>query len=179
MAMGRGVATVEARAERPPASALSDLLNDLVRLLMGLPNRVYCARPVRASGSIGGHVRHVLDHVAALVAAGRSAPLSYDHRARGTPVESDSHAAVREILRLNAALERWTGSSLDFPMAVNSMISDDGRTVTGWSTAGRELAFVVSHTIHHQAMIAVLLELQGYEVTNERFGYAASTPGPQ
>ena len=176
MGTSRSVAAVEAHAGRPPASALSDLLDDLMRLLMGLPNQVYCARPVRASGSIGAHVRHVLDHVAALVAASPCTPMSYDHRARGTPVESDSHAAVRELLRLNAALERWGGSSLDSPMAVNSMISDDGRTVTGWSTAGRELAFVVSHTIHHQAIIAVLLELQGYEVESERFGYAPSTP---
>ena len=36
--------------------------------------------------------------------------------------------------------------------------------MTGWSTLGRELAYVNSHTIHHQALIAVLLELAGVPV---------------
>jgi uncharacterized damage-inducible protein DinB len=176
MITGQRIAAVDSDSERSPGSALSELLDDLMRLLMGVPDHVYSARPARGSGSIGGHVRHVLDHIAALVAASPRAPLSYDHRSRGTPVESDPHAAVREILKLNGALERWEGLPLESPVAVRSMISDDGRTVTGWSSAGRELAFVVSHTIHHYAMIALLLEMQGYEVANERFGYAPSTP---
>ena len=56
-----------------------------------------------------------------------------------------------------------------------SMISPSGETVTGWSTLARELAFVVSHTIHHQAIIAVLLALHGHAVP-ERFGHSPSTP---
>jgi hypothetical protein len=37
------------------------------------------------------------------------------------------------------------------------------------------LAFVVSHTIHHQAMIGVLLATRGHTVPH-RFGLAPSTP---
>jgi len=40
----------------------------------------------------------------------------------------------------------------------------------------RELAFVMNHTIHHQAIIALLLEFQGREPLDDRFGYAPSTP---
>jgi uncharacterized damage-inducible protein DinB len=40
---------------------------------------------------------------------------------------------------------------------------------------GRELAFVINHTIHHQALIAVLLAWHGIEVA-PRFGVAPSTP---
>ena len=36
--------------------------------------------------------------------------------------------------------------------------------MTGWSTLARELAFVVSHTIHHQAIIGVLLAIHGHAV---------------
>jgi uncharacterized damage-inducible protein DinB len=44
-----------------------------------------------------------------------------------------------------------------------------------WSTHARELAFVISHTIHHCALMAVLLAVQGIPVPY-RFGYAPSTP---
>ena len=63
--------------------------------------------------------------------------------------------AVRQILRLKRGLEAWSTRSLDETIRVTSMISPSGAAVTGWSTLARELAFVVSHTIHHQAIIGV------------------------
>jgi uncharacterized damage-inducible protein DinB len=162
-------------AHRPPVSALRERLDELMRLVMTLPAEVYRARTTNASGAIGEHVRHVLDHVSALVAASAALVLTYDHRTRGTSVESDPSAAGREMMRLDAALERWTDRSLDEPIAVASLAAD-GQSVIGWSTLARELAFVMSHTIHHQAIIALLLEFQGRAPLDERFGYAPSTP---
>jgi uncharacterized damage-inducible protein DinB len=161
---------------RHPAHALRDRLDELMRLVMTLPIEVYGARTTRVSGAIGEHVRHALDHVAALVAAPPSTVLSYDGRTRGTAIESDPAAAVREIMRLDAALQRWSHRSLEEPVAVTAIMSPDGQTVTGWSSLGRELAFVLSHTIHHQAIVALLLEGQGCRLTDDRFGVAPSTP---
>jgi uncharacterized damage-inducible protein DinB len=45
------------------------------------------------------------------------------------------------------------------------------------SSLGRELAFVLNHTVHHQALLAVLLAVQGRRVP-VGFGYAPSTPRP-
>ena len=42
------------------------------------------------------------------------------------------------------------------------------------TTAGRELAFVLSHTIHHNALIDVMARTLGVPVP-DRFGYAPST----
>jgi len=42
------------------------------------------------------------------------------------------------------------------------------------TTVGRELAFVLSHTVHHNALIAVMAKTLGVPVP-ERFGYAPST----
>jgi uncharacterized damage-inducible protein DinB len=141
-----------------------------------VPPEVYRARTTNASGAVGEHVRHVLDHVSALIGVSPTLVLSYDHRTRGSSVESDPSAAVREMMRLDAALERWTDRSLHEPIAVASQVAADGQSVTGWSTLARELAFVMTHTIHHQAIIALLLEFQGREPLDERFGYAPSTP---
>jgi uncharacterized damage-inducible protein DinB len=161
------------------SAALRRLLADMAGVVMGLPAEVYRTRVARSSGTIGAHVRHTLDHVAALIAASPTAALSYDHRSRGTEVENDPDAAVRELLALEAAVERWSSRSLDEPIRVAATLSADGDAIIGWSTLGRELAFVVSHTIHHQAMIAVLLERQGLALPHERFGYAPSTPTAQ
>ena len=163
-------------SRRPPVMALRERLDDLMSVVVTLPAEVYRARTANASGAIGEHVRHVLDHLSALIGASPTAVLSYDHRTRGTSVESDPSAAVREMMRLDLALERWTDRSLDEPIAVAAVLDADGQSVTGWSTLARELAFVMNHTIHHQAIIALLLEFQGHQALDDRFGYAPSTP---
>ena len=175
-------ATARHAAERTavlasPVAALRGRLEDLMTLVLTLPVDAYSARSSRVSGSVGEHVRHVLDHVSSLVAASSSCALSYDHRTRGTGIETEPSVAVREMMRLDAALERWSERSLDEPVNVVAMMSADGQEVTGWSTFARELAFVMSHTVHHQAIVALLLEQLGVQSPSERFGYAPSTPG--
>jgi len=168
--------TLSTRGPSAPSRALWRLLDEIELLISNVPVRVYCERLAsNVSGSIGEHVRHCLDHVAALVAADPSVTLSYDRRRRGTAVESDPAEALRQILELKRALDAWSTRSLDEPVRVTSMISPAGDAVTGWSTLARELAFVVTHTIHHQAIVGVLLSLHGHSVP-ERFGHSPSTP---
>jgi uncharacterized damage-inducible protein DinB len=159
-----------------PASALDRLLGELTSIVGELPPEVYGSRfAAPHSGSIGEHVRHCLDHVSSLLLASGSHILSYDHRQRGTATEVDPLEAVRQMRRLQVALGSWAARSLDERIRVACLVSDGGEAVIGWSTLSRELAFVVSHTIHHQAMIGLLLASCGYAVPN-RFGHAPSTP---
>lgn len=171
------VRRVSPDADTPaPVRALTQLLDDLTAVLIELPVDAYVARPAgRVSGSIWGHVRHTLDHVAAWLSASPSRVLAYDHRERGTAVETDPSAAVRLILHLKAGLAERASDDLSVPLLVTSAVTTDGASVTGWSTLARELAFVISHTIHHHALVALLLERQGY-APPDRFGYAPSTP---
>lgn len=158
------------------ASVISRQLDDIAAIVMSIETRTYVACPIaHVSGSIGEHVRHCLDHISALVGATASKPLSYDRRERGTAIERDPAEALRLIMRLKSAVDHWGERSMDEPLCVASMLTSSGDSVTGWSTLGRELAFVNSHTIHHQAMIAVLLSLAGLEVP-DRLGLAAATP---
>ena len=176
MALAERSAGAPELVESRPVGSLGRLLDELASLVLGLDPDVYCARGESSvSGTIGEHIRHCLDHVWALVSAHPSGTLSYDHRERGTAVETDASVAIQQILRLKAGLDRWSTRSLDEPIRVTSMISPSGESVTGWSTLARELAFVVSHTIHHQATIAVLLTLHGLEAP-DRFGHSPSTP---
>jgi uncharacterized damage-inducible protein DinB len=167
---------LRARSSLPPSWALWRLLDELETLLIEVVPDVYCARfATDVSGSIGEHVRHCLDHVSALLTADPSTTLSYDRRHRGTAVEIDASEALRQIQQLKNALNAWSTRSLDEPIRVTSMISSSGDAVTGWSTLARELAFVVSHTIHHHAIIGVLLAIHGHAVP-ERFGHSPATP---
>jgi len=160
-----------------PFLALERQLDDLMDVLVGLDAALYVSRPAPSvSGSIGEHVRHTLDHVAALLASHAAAALSYDRRERGTSVETDPDAGLQEIARLKAALAQSAGRSLTEPIQVEAMIAVSGETVRAWSTLARELAFVLSHTIHHQAMIALLLDRHGIGVPG-RFGHSPATPG--
>lgn len=161
--------------EAGPQTALVLLLQQLRDLLEALPAFVYQARPApRVSGTIGGHVRHCLDHVAALVSSRDAGDLSYDRRQRGTLVELDPGAAIDEIDRLMDRVGRLAGS-LDRSVRVRWVIDRSGGDVTAPSTVARELAFVVHHTIHHFAIVALLLHIAGWDAP-EGFGLAPSTP---
>lgn len=168
---------VQLREKSTPTAvrALRGQLDSLRQVIAALPGDIYTARPSCVSGSIGGHVRHCLDHVRALVGHRGSGELSYDSRLRGTPVETDPWTAVEEIDRLGLAIEDLHHHWLGGPIQVRSMTERDGAVVHVQSTLGRELTFVIQHTIHHAAIIAVLLEQVGVSVP-AGFGYAPSTP---
>jgi uncharacterized damage-inducible protein DinB len=80
------------------------------------------------------------------------------------------------MMRLDAALQLLSEDRLDELIAVAAVMSTTGQAITGWSTLAREVAFVMSHTIHHEAIIALLLEAQGYETPDDHFGVAPTTP---
>jgi hypothetical protein len=156
--------------------SLLDHLDAMADAVLATPDDVYRARIEPAvSGTVGEHVRHALDHVGAILSNDGVDPLTYDRRERGTAVEIDPAAALRHIWRLRNGLERLRHRSMDEPIAVRSQMTAAGAAAITWSTVGRELAFIVSHTIHHQALIALLLAWQGVDVA-PRFGVAPSTP---
>lgn len=159
----------------PVVDALQAHLRSLRDLVAALNRDVYRATPSRTSGSVGEHVRHCLDHTRALFSAASNAELTYDSRVRGTRIETDPDLAVDEIDRLSIDLEGLDERALERPVYLQSMTHRDGPPTRVATTVGREVAFVIQHTIHHCAIVAVLLDHLGVAVP-ERFGYAPSTP---
>ena len=155
-----------------PLMTLLEQVRDLITLM---PTPMYLARPAaRVSGSVGEHVRHCLDHVSSFAAALAGEDLSYDRRLRGTTVETDPRTAVNEIERLFTRLERSAPAPLDRPLTLSSLVEAGKPPITMRSTVARELSFVVHHTIHHCALMALLVEWQGGRVPHG-FGVAPST----
>jgi hypothetical protein len=159
-----------------PVKPLVALLDEMRRLIARLDDDTYRRpAPGRTSGGVGGHVRHCLDHIGALVSATRTGVCEYDRRHRGTEVETCRAAAVRQILELSERLLTFDASMLDEPLLVESQIDPAGAMILTRSSVCREVAFLISHTIHHNAIVAQLLRARGEDV-GERFGMAAATP---
>jgi uncharacterized damage-inducible protein DinB len=163
------------RPEPPAVRPLVGLLHQLFDLVESLSDEEYTLKPVGVVPScVGGHVRHNLDHVAALLRGLRAGEVNYDHRDRGTEVERDRLAALAEILRLEEELAAFPWDAVSDLVNLTALVTPDRPPVTAVTSAERELAFVVSHTIHHNALIAVMVKLIGAAVP-AGFGYAPST----
>jgi hypothetical protein len=161
----------EPEAVRP----LVGLLDQLVLLIESLTDEEYARKPVGAvESSVGGHVRHNLDHIAALLRGLPSGRVCYDHRDRGTAVEHGRVAALDAVLLLGGELRRFAWSELPRSVVLSALVSPDLPPVEVLTSAERELAFVVSHTIHHNALIRVMVKSIGADVPAD-FGYAPST----
>jgi uncharacterized damage-inducible protein DinB len=78
---------------------------------------------------------------------------------------------------LCVALDRLDGLPADLPIRLRTIAERGEAPVEVTTTASREIAFVIQHTIHHCALIALLLERRDIRVPAS-FGYAPSTPLP-
>lgn len=83
------------------------------------------------------------------------------------------------ISRFEATINRFEElSELDnqMPLVVRLEDSGDEQDPSSWSSSSvmRELQSLISHTVHHYALIALMLQLNGFEPSKE-FGVAPST----
>lgn len=136
--------------------------------------------PHLALSGVGPHLRHVVDFYERLLAplengVNGSDPairIDYDARARDPRMETDpQHAHLvleRTIERLRAVI--------DHPAVVHGKSVQVRADGSPWieSTVVRELQSIVSHTVHHFALIAIAVRAQGGTVEPE-FGVAPST----
>jgi uncharacterized damage-inducible protein DinB len=163
------------RGEPEAVGPLIDLLRQLADLVEGLADEEYTQKPVGVvESSIGGHIRHNLDHIQALLRGLPKGFVNYDHRERGTEIERDRGAALTVLQDLEAELNAFAWDTLPSTVTLTGLLAPDRAPVTLATTVERELAFVVSHTIHHNALVRVMVKLLGRALPAE-FGYAPST----
>jgi uncharacterized damage-inducible protein DinB len=151
------------------------LLEQCADVLEGLPPGAYAAPDERCLGSsIGGHVRHCLEHYASFLAGLDAGQLDYEQRARDRRLQTQLSTACSALRGTAAALARGlTFARLDRSVQVLAEGDASDGDVT-LSSIGRELGFLLSHTIHHCALIAVMMRLRGL-ATPPGFGVAPAT----
>jgi uncharacterized damage-inducible protein DinB len=119
-------------------------------------------------------VRHCLDHVQAVLEPSAGV-VSYDHRRRQTALEENRHLAVAALRSAAERLEGLGPRLPDIAIQLEAQVDRDGGSVQVTSSMARELVFVLQHTIHHQALVALMLAERGVPVPH-LFGFAPSTP---
>lgn len=156
------------------ASSMVACLREGEALLAGIDDETYVRRsPEVMDASVGGHYRHALDHFRNLLEAVEL--VDYDHRARGTVIESSRAAAQAETQRLAELLGSLPANWAERPLRVRTLACHGGNAGDETrSTAGREAVFCVMHAVHHYALIRVICGLLGAELP-EHFGVAPST----
>lgn len=159
------------REQRERLQAMTaGLLADAIPVLASVDGTVWSAPG--SCGSVGAQIRHVLEFVSAYLDGVPSGRVDYDRRPRDPALEGDRGAACARmrdlVVRLRESECGGTGG-LDVRM-------DEDDETTGWtrSSVERELRFLASHTVHHFAIVRLLLEARGLPVAAE-FGVAPST----
>jgi hypothetical protein len=182
------IATVpRSSAEAAPAGSPQErLIAHSVELLLQIVSivRQYQAHfPSRYAGPVGSHLRHVIEHVEALLhAAGAAATdatdaacVAYDERPRDRRLETCADEAERRLVALIHSLRQARGLDVDATVLVRVRAGVGGEQVVDvGSTIGRELVFVTSHTVHHLALLAVNGLHPGVRVP-DGFGLAPAT----
>ncbi|CBJ30294.1 conserved unknown protein [Ectocarpus siliculosus] len=181
-----------------------------MRFLQGKKRLVDCLSPAdyahmdpAIGASVGGHLRHTLDHFSKCLQAAQQQPapdedavptttpvtIRYDHRARGGNIETDPAAASRSISSLLQQLQslptaRYLRAKRVAPMFMLGLGGDDNNSTKEYefeSNLERELFFCCHHGTHHDAMIQLILRGMGEKGENalsqagEAFGVAPST----
>jgi uncharacterized damage-inducible protein DinB len=159
-----------------PAFSLAERLDALADVVERVSDLDYLARPSSGvSGSVGAHVRHCVDHVAALLDRTAAGEMTYDDRQRDTALEQSRRLAAGTLRGLAVRVREMAPRTGDVPITLWTMLDRRGTRARVHTSLGRELVFVLQHTIHHEAVVAVLLAGRG-RVLPGHFGLAPSTP---
>lgn len=140
------------------------------------------SHPIGAhSSSIGKHVRHIIDHYLCLINGMLGDKIAYDARIRDQRYELNVHIARQKIDQICMQLKNIVAKSVGngaMPkrkLTVSCSTSvEQSSPIEVDSTLERELVFLQSHSVHHFALIKMILQGQGITI-GEHFGIAPST----
>lgn len=150
-----------------------EALKQGIELIARLDDRLY-TQPNRelSLGGVGAHFRHCIDFYHSFLAGAESGRINYDLRERDERLEKNRLFAIAKLNALTVDLSRV--SVMEDGRMFETLL--EGSSDSDWSTSSlkRELQFLLSHTIHHYALVALTLRSQGFDPGAE-FGVAPST----
>ncbi len=153
------------------------VLKQGIQLLGRIDNTLYNQpSPQCFSSKIGGHIRHNIDHYLSFIDSYSTGELNYDQRDRDPLIENELSIACEKMFEIIKRLSDVSTVDLNNPLKVKMDTNCDEDSESEWSqsTVLRELQFLLSHTIHHYALMAVICRLQNVKIDAE-FGVAPST----
>lgn len=150
-------------------------LHRLIQLLGQLTPESYNKPCETVFGStIGAHIRHDTDHFQCFLLGIGEGKVDYDARERLPEVENDPIYAAAYIRGICAGLEQL---AVDVDLETQIQVKMDCGHEAPWagSTIRRELQFLLSHTVHHNALISVIVRQETDLSLPTDFGVAPSS----
>ncbi len=156
----------------------TDILHDCAALLKQgscVINEIHddlfvATTPISPRGSIGAQFRHVLDFYGCFLTGFEQLRIDYNQRERDPSLERKRSHALHKIEQTVSRLERLRLKD----MSQHVLVSLENSSSWSRSSVLRELDFLLSHTIHHYSLIAMLLRMHEI-IPGEEFGVAPST----
>lgn len=128
-----------------------------------------------SSASIGAHIRHILDRFHCFFVGLTVDSIDYDARKRDPELEQNLEAArfaLASVARRTEKLKEPRSPAALIVVKESVLASSPAVEIS--STLERELMGLITHSIHHLAIIALLARSFGHEIDSD-FGKAAST----
>jgi uncharacterized damage-inducible protein DinB len=148
-----------------------DLLRQGSHVLNEIPDDVFISTtPISPRGSIGAHFRHVIDFYGCFLTGIGQHRLDYNQRERNLSLECSRSLAIQSLEQTINRLEQIRLT----PLTQHVLVSTENRSSWSRSSVLRELDFLLSHTVHHYSLIAMLLRIHEINPGDE-FGVAPST----
>jgi uncharacterized damage-inducible protein DinB len=161
-------------AQQRVAERNVEQLRQGAKLLARLEDRQYAEAPAQGGGAgVGGHLRHCLDFYRCFLRGLEEGRIDYDRRGRDARLETDRRLALETIEEIAGRLEGLDADPAS-PLFVRMDEEEGSEGSWGPSSLRRELQFLLSHTVHHYALMALLLRGHGVEPP-PGFGFAFST----
>ncbi|MEZ5398428.1 MAG: hypothetical protein R2729_02095 [Bryobacteraceae bacterium] len=142
------------------------LLDDAEALIGTLDESAY--------GTIGGQIRHIVEFYECFFEGLAGRCVDYDARRRDPSIEKSRLTARGRIAALRVRLEEVPRIDMEILVRAEDSAMNEFPDPPLRSSAGRELQSLASHTVHHFAVIALLLRSLGIQ-TRDGFGVAPST----
>lgn len=153
-----------------------ELLRQGIDLLQDIDDDIYRGEDssFQTSYRVGPHLRHCVDAYRCLINGLAGRRIDYDGRERRADIEAERSAGLEALEAVSRALEAIRGEDPDTELRVKVDTPSEAPEAWSRSSLRRELQFLVGHTVHHFALIALILRRDGFEPGRD-FGVAPST----
>lgn len=124
--------------------------------------------------TIGQQFRHILDHYIIFLKQYRSGVIDYSLREREESLETNLSFSIERLLSVIQQVEDLISAD-DLDLKVNTEDWKDQVDEFANSSVKRELSFLATHTIHHLAILKIMLNFLGKEKLNSEIGVSPAT----
>lgn len=155
------------------------VLTELIGLLESTPDSIFTRGQLHDSkspvSSVGAHTRHIIEFYRGFFRGLSTRVINYDDRKRSPELEQNRTSAILALKSICQALSQLPSAHADQPaISLKAQVDTLGTELEMPTCITRELVFLQNHSVHHQALIALLMANFQQSVPDE-FGVATST----